>query len=278
MKIRLSILAILPCATLLAQGPLTPPGAPAPTMKTLQQVEPRTDLATVPGSASADHVIDTPGSYYLSGNLNITKNSGIEIRSSGVTLDLMGFRLSRSALGLSDAIKISLGGLTDITIRNGHISGPNIRSGIFRNSSPQPINIRVTRVSVSDCSFRAIDIGTHPSASVDHCSVHDTGDSGIRAGEVSYSTAIGCGGTAILASGNVANSQGTSTGGDGINADRNVTNSTGTSTGGDGIFSFRTISYSYGESTGTGDGLNCAIAIGCTSFGGENIDNKYNMP
>jgi len=39
-------------ALLLAQGVLSPPGAPAPTMKTLTQLEPRTDLATVSGDAS----------------------------------------------------------------------------------------------------------------------------------------------------------------------------------------------------------------------------------
>ena len=55
-----------------AQGSLTPPpGAPAPVMKTLDQVEPRTQVTqtTCPGNASAVHVISAPGSYYLTANV-----------------------------------------------------------------------------------------------------------------------------------------------------------------------------------------------------------------
>jgi hypothetical protein len=72
LAVALPVGAILYASGIFAQGPLTPPGAPAPTMKTLQQIEPRIDLATVPGNASAHHVIDRPGSYYLSGNLEMT--------------------------------------------------------------------------------------------------------------------------------------------------------------------------------------------------------------
>jgi hypothetical protein len=39
------------------QGPLTPPGPPALTMKTLQQIEPRTPISSVPVT------ITTSGSY-----------------------------------------------------------------------------------------------------------------------------------------------------------------------------------------------------------------------
>jgi hypothetical protein len=48
------------------QGSLTPPGAPAPTMKTLQQVEPRTPISSAP------FTISQPGSYYLTTNLTVT--------------------------------------------------------------------------------------------------------------------------------------------------------------------------------------------------------------
>lgn len=63
----LSLLAVsflLAPAAVQAQGALTPPGSPAATMRTLDQVQPRTPLAT------AGVTISAPGSYYLTGNLN----------------------------------------------------------------------------------------------------------------------------------------------------------------------------------------------------------------
>jgi hypothetical protein len=76
-----------------AQGPLTPPGAPAPTMKTLDQIEARTDVLTLAGDADYHHIITQAGSYYLSGNLFVTKPNGIYVRLvEGVTIDLNGFR------------------------------------------------------------------------------------------------------------------------------------------------------------------------------------------
>src|SRR5678815_1618363 len=75
-------------STVLAQGPLTPPGAPAPSMKTLDQIEPRTPISSVPFTISA------PGSYYVTTNLTAgVDQNGIIVAADNVTLDLNGFTL-----------------------------------------------------------------------------------------------------------------------------------------------------------------------------------------
>src|SRR5215831_11784420 len=89
-----SSLFVLPCS--FAQGPLTPPGAPAPTMKSLDQIEPRTpiDAAHTPGDGSNLFNITNSGSYYLTTNVIATSGkSGIRILADNVTIDLNGFGL-----------------------------------------------------------------------------------------------------------------------------------------------------------------------------------------
>lgn len=104
----------------LAQGGLTPPaGAPAPSMKTLDQVEPR-----VPISA-AGFTISQPGSYYLTTNL-IATGDGIVIAADGVTLDLMGFSLTGDR-SIGD-YGVFLDGASNAPIRN-----VTVRNGVIRN-------------------------------------------------------------------------------------------------------------------------------------------------
>jgi hypothetical protein len=77
-------------STVFAQGPLTPPGPPAPTMKTLEQIEPRTEIKAghTPGDADSQFKITRAGSYYLSSNIggDVGKNC-IEIAAGDVTLE-----------------------------------------------------------------------------------------------------------------------------------------------------------------------------------------------
>ncbi|MFG0275442.1 MAG: right-handed parallel beta-helix repeat-containing protein [Phycisphaerales bacterium] len=103
-------------------GDLTPPGAPTPTMKTLDEVEPRTPLTqeTAPGDADSVFRITQPGSYYLTENLFAPSGSqGVEIAIGNVTLDLSGFTIAGdvgSLAGISGP-----GGVDNIVIRNGFV-------------------------------------------------------------------------------------------------------------------------------------------------------------
>ena len=177
LSLAVAVAGLLP-GIVFPQGSLTPPGAPAPTMKKLDEIEPRTNLQATPAPAGVDtsnanyqFIINQPGSYYLSANLLVTKTNGIQINAEGVTLDLNGFQISR-ATPSGNGIEIPAASIR-ATIRNGSITG--FVNGIFANSS-QACAFR--DLAVSGCTNFGIQAGT--GAIVESCRAYqNSGTAGI---------------------------------------------------------------------------------------------------
>lgn len=105
-------------------GPLEPPSAPASTMKTLTEVEPRTPVEWLDGDSNSMYVIDQPGSYYLTGTIyaNPIKPVCIAVNASGVVLDLNGFAIEGLEGTLArTAIQVNGDDRRSVWIKNGSI-------------------------------------------------------------------------------------------------------------------------------------------------------------
>lgn len=107
-----------------AQGPLAPSAAPAPSLKTLGQIEPRTDVLTLPSNAQAVYVISQPGSYYLSASLPFQTKSAIYIQADNVSLDLGGFTVTGNPGTANSYVGIlATGTRKNVSVRNGFLVG-----------------------------------------------------------------------------------------------------------------------------------------------------------
>lgn len=111
-----------------------PPGSVAPTLKSLDEVEPRVRISqeTTPGTGSAFFRISEPGSYYLIEDIEVEGPvSGIVIEADNVTIDLMGFEL-RGKEGTRTGVVAS--GSRNITLRNGSVVGWG-QTGVLLNAT-----------------------------------------------------------------------------------------------------------------------------------------------
>ena len=145
------------CLSAYAQGSLTPPGAPGPTMKTLDQVEARTpiDVAHTPGDGTNQFIISMPGSYYLTGNLiGVGGLNGISVQSDNVTIDLNGFAL---------------------------MGGSNTLNGI--NVPGLQKNLRVHNGSVQNWGQSGVNCGSASNSQFDHLRASQNRGMGILSGD-----------------------------------------------------------------------------------------------
>lgn len=313
MKVPLSsLLVFMFGVSVFGQGSLTPTAAPAPTMKSLDQIEARTPISAAPYTISAS------GSYYLTKNLVVATGDAITINASNVTLDLNGFTISSTQSSAGSGAGISLGNsLRNIAIMNGAISsGVTASGGSYSGTGfghginyagTLPSTTRVTRVSVTGCLMNGINLGFNNSSEVESCNVDTVGSYGISATTVSHSTALNTGVVGVIGenvsdcyatsasygieatsainsygqssgsgagiySTNANNCWGSSATGSGVQA-TTAGSCYGTSTAGDGVDATAATSC-VGISSTSGKGINCALAVGC--FGNSNSGTGIN--
>lgn len=145
-----------------------PPGPVAPSMKTLDQVEPRTAVneENTPGNPLATFVIDEPGSYYLTSNITgEAGKDGIAVRASNVTLDLNGFAV-QGVEGATNGINVG-----ELTFRQ----GVRITNGVVRDWPGVGLRLRadacmVDRVRLVDNETWGLDASEGFELTVESCS------------------------------------------------------------------------------------------------------------
>lgn len=228
-------------------GPLNPPAGPvAGTGKTLAEIEPRIAInaANTPGDSNSTYRITLAGSYYLTGNVTgVSGKSGIEIATSGVVIDLMGFTLTGQP-GSLDGIKAD-GVIRHITIRNGFV----------RNWGADGINLTAVGSDGSGiiedihATFNGeTGITAADKSTIRYCAAYNNGSHGIVTG--SDSTITGC-----TADNNT---------GAGIYAGNGATASGCTSSGNDGLGFFGGHYVSYMNCTaGSNGAAGFDVAFGC---------------
>lgn len=164
-------------------GPLDPPSGPVePTMKSLDEVEPRIAIneTNTPGDADSMFRITVPGSYYLTSGFFVVPlidgdEIGIEVAADDVTIDLGGFVITGTEKTTS-GIAVDGNTWSGLTVINGAITG--FDDGIAMLPGNEYATIRDVRVSGNRA--RGIDAGRY--AHVERCNAFGNGTIGIDVG------------------------------------------------------------------------------------------------
>ena len=165
--------------TAFAQGSLTPPGAPAPLFKTLDQVEPRTAITNLPIN------ITQGGSYYLTKSfVQNFANDAITIATNNVALDFCGFTI-RQTVGSNSAGGIRIASTFNtptmqVSVRNGFITGFTNSAGLLLRGTR---NCVFENLVVTECgagfNFQANGTAPYVGNILRHCLTSDNSGSGI---------------------------------------------------------------------------------------------------